>query len=181
MPENRDGRLAQTRAPDRVLVTDDRSNDTKAEIEAIWAVVPGLEVISNAENMSGMAHTRRNCELVTTDAYMTMSADDKLIDPTYLQTACEILDRHPNVSVVYGPHRSVHDGEVLAEPPKLDDAPYTILNGDTLRLQMAHANVVSSLCPVVRRSVHEKVPPYPVRNALAGDWIHWYLLMTTGD
>ena len=46
---------------------------------------------------------------------------------------------------------------------------------------MAHVNVVSSLCSVVRRSVHEKVPPYPVRNELAGDWIHWYLLMTTGD
>lgn len=181
MPKNRDGLLAQTRQPDRVLVTDDRSDDTEATLQAIWAGVPGLQVIRNAENLGSMRHARRNCGLVQTDAYLTISADDALIDPTYIEQACAILDAHPEVVVVYGQSRWVDDdGNVVVDPEPEAAEPYTILRGDALRVPMARNNVVPAMCPVVRASVHAKVPPYPIDNELNGDWIHWYLLTTVG-
>jgi hypothetical protein len=184
MADNKRGLRAQTQQPDRVLVTDDKSPlDTPEAIRAVWSDIAHAEVVVNERNLGSIPHARRNVGLVRTDAYLQMSADDWLIDPDYVATACRILAENPNVVVVYGPHLAVDpEGQPLAHQHPIDASePWTLIPGRALRTRMAYENVVSALCPVVRTSVFQLLPPFPDDNDLCADWIHWYLLTTAGD
>lgn len=186
MAENRAGLAIQARQPDRVIVTDDCSpKDDFEDIRRIWRDVPQAEFIQNERNMGSIPHTQRNISLVDSDAYISTSADDYLIDPDFLKDAIDVLERYPNVVAVEGLFRAVgDDGNPLfyqRSPGMNADAPMTIVPGSILRKRMAFENVVSAVSTVVRTSAHAKTAAYPVANEGMGDWIHWYLLTLAGD
>ncbi len=177
------GICAQSRRPDRILVCDDASPaDSEAELAAIVAEFPGVELHRNAENLGAVVNFRQGIERVGCDAYMLHAGDDRLVDPDFLRDAEAILQAHPSVVVVHGMiRRASPDGTLLGADLPRADRPYRVLSGDAMRRRLAYINPVAAPCTVIRRSVHAHVPPFPIPSRARHDWQQWFLLSYFGD
>ena len=183
LPDALAGVAAQTRQPDTWLVSDDCSPDSTAEeLEAVIAPWPAARLLRNPTNMGPVAHFRRRIQELTGDAYVLLSGDDYLVDPTFLADATAILAAEPNINVVFGHHLSVdQDGRVTGAERPVSQAAWTRLDGATLRVQLAYENLVPAVCTVIRRSIHAKLPPFPLESPTRNDWQQWYLMTYHGD
>jgi glycosyltransferase involved in cell wall biosynthesis len=92
-----DSALQQTRAPDEVIVVDDGSTDDTPRILEHYG--PPVRVIRQRNRGRSAA---RNVALAhaTSDAIMFLDSDDWLM-PTNLERCVEVLERRPEVGVVY--------------------------------------------------------------------------------
>lgn len=178
-----EGILAQSRRPDRILVCDDASpGDTEAELAAIVAAFPGVELHRNRENLGPVANFRQGIERVGCDAYMLHAGDDRLVDPDFLRDAEQVLAAHANVVVVHGQiRRTTPDGTLLGGDLPRAAEPYRVLSGAAMRRRLAFSNPVAAPCTLIRRSVHAHVPPFPIPSRVRHDWQQWYLLSYFGD
>ncbi|MCO4763496.1 MAG: glycosyltransferase [Myxococcales bacterium] len=183
LPDALAGVAAQTRQPDAWIVSDDCSpKDTPAELAAIVAPFPGAKLLHTPHNMGPVAHFRHRIAQVQSDAYLLLSGDDYLVDPGFLQQASDILAAEPDINVVFGHHLSVdQDGRATVPERPAADAAWTRLNGTALRAQLAYENVVPAVCSVIRTSVHDKIPPFPLDSPTRHDWQQWYLMTYHGD
>ncbi len=183
LPDALAGVAAQTRQPETWLVSDDCSPDSTAEaLEALIAPWAAATLVRNPTNMGPVAHFRHRVQALTGDAYALLSGDDYLVDPNFFADATAILEANPDINAVFGHHLSVdQDGRVTgAERPAAPTA-WTRLNGATLRIQLAYENVVPAVGMVVRRSIHDKLPPFPLDSPTRHDWQQWYLMTYHGD
>lgn len=178
-----DGIFGQSRQPDRVLVCDDASPaDTEAELQAEIAAYPQVDLQRNASNLGPVANFRQGVGRVHEDAYMLHAGDDALVDPDFLADAVAVLDANPSVVVVYGLLRRVDTaGHLLAADVRRADHPVTLIPGTAMRERLAFINPVFAPCTVIRTSVHQQLPPFPLPSRLRHDWQQWYLLSYLGD
>jgi glycosyltransferase involved in cell wall biosynthesis len=181
--QNLAGMLAQSQAPQRLIVSDDASpHDTPEQIRAAAAIHPAAEVVIQPRNLGSALHVQTLTNAVTTDAYLAMSADDWLVDPTFVRDAMELLEKHPDLVAVYGLHQPVDEaGRLLAPVVPPASEPWTRLPAVALRNRMALENVVSGVCTVVRTQRSSGIAAYPILNEYCCDWLHYYLLTLSGD
>ncbi len=175
--------LRQTRAADRIVVSDDCSpNDDEATLLGAIRAFPGVELVRNPKNMGNVEHYRARVAEIRTDAYLLMSADDYLVDDRFLADAMEQLEGDDNVIGVFGYHQPVNGaGQALAHRNVIPGRSTTRLAAADLRRELAYENNVPAICTVVRTAVHAHVPAYPILNRHCGDWQQWYLLASLGD
>lgn len=185
LPEHLAGVLSQCHRPTRVIVSDDHSpRDTPEEIQRACAGYPDAEVVIQPTNLGSARHVHMLCNAVETDAYITMSADDTLVDPGFFAEACRILEDDPGVVAVFGQMQHVDErGRTIsgALPAVETLAPTTRIEGRTLRRWMAFENPVPSVCVVVRTKRSSGIAAYPIFNEYCTDWLHFYLLTLSGD
>ena len=161
-----DSVLAQTFQDFEILVVDDGSTDVETVKLLQEYTRPKTRVI-HTENQ-GLSAARNNGIKEAKGAYiLPLDADDK-IGPGYLEDAVRILDRHPEIGIVYceAAHFGVREG--LWHLP--DYSP------DQLLLQ----NVI--FCSALFRRAHwEKVGGFNV-NMVYGweDWDFWLALIRVG-
>lgn len=177
------GIAEQTLVPRRVLVSDDCSPEPHGQ--AFRDLAPGFpwaEFVQTPQNMGATLHMRLRISEVRAPYYLLQSADDRLIDPRFLEDAVRILDENPDIVAVFGGHRQVDDeGRVVSSPPQDESASWTRIDARQLRQRLAFDNVVPAVCTVVRNSVHEHIAPFPIENPLGHDWCQWYLMTLYGD
>ncbi len=183
LPEVLGSLQRQTRRADRVIVSDDCSpRDDLATLRAAIAPFEGVELIRNPTNLRNIEHYRARVAEIETDAYLLMSADDYLLDDTFLEAAMAELERDDSVIGVFGYHQPVDDqGRVLARRNVVPGRTATRLAAADVRRELAYENNVPAICTIVRTSVHRHVPAYPILNRHCGDWQQWYLLAELGD
>ncbi len=184
LPEHLAAVRRQTKRPDRVVVSDDRSpKDTPEQVAAACAGYPEAEVVIQPVNLGSARHVHNLCNAVETDAYITMSADDNVADPTFYEEACAILENDPGVVAVFGQfqHMDEHGRPISGALPALDTLePTTRFSGPEMRRLMAFENIVPSVCVVVRTRRSAGIPAYPIFNEYCTDWLHFYLLSLSG-
>jgi glycosyltransferase involved in cell wall biosynthesis len=105
-----DSVLAQEGVELRVLVVDNCSTDHSVELVGqAMADDPRVHLLEHAENMGLIASLNDGVEWVKADYTLSLSADDALT-PGALRRAVSVMDKHPDVSFVYGPVLVQRDG-----------------------------------------------------------------------
>jgi hypothetical protein len=183
LPGCLDALAKQSLQPARVRVSDDASPGQHGEaFRALAAHYPWAEFHQNPHNMGNIAHVRQRIHEVSAPYYLLLSADDLLIDPDFLRDAVEALRQTPTAVAVYGQYHVMDQtGRVVHAAPKVAVEPTSVFSAAEMRSMLALSNVVPAVCTVVRTSVHQQVPPFPIDNALAHDWCQWYLMAEQGD
>lgn len=94
--------LAQ-RYPDlEVLVSDNASDDGTREAMASHRSDPRFRYFRNETNLGMVGNWRKAVfEYARGDFFLILSDDDLLVDPDYLSKAMALVDRHPDVVIVY--------------------------------------------------------------------------------
>lgn len=84
-----------------VLVSDNASTDSTAQVLDAWSKKLPLRVIRQARTLPMRAHFNTLLDAVDGDAYMLLCHDDYLASSDALSQARSILSDHPDVSAVY--------------------------------------------------------------------------------
>jgi glycosyltransferase involved in cell wall biosynthesis len=152
--------LAAGRTDIELVIVDDGSTDpfTRSELDRLAG--DGLRVLRQANQ--GLAATRDAGIRATSAAYLLPLDADNKIRPVFIETALEILDRRPEVGVVYG------DAEYFgARTGRWVTGPFQ-------RDRLMRWNYIDA-CAVLRRSVWEQNGGYDRTMPLQGleDWDMW--------
>ncbi|MBM4344112.1 MAG: glycosyltransferase [Deltaproteobacteria bacterium] len=176
------GLRAQTRTPDRVVVSDDCSSDTLETLQGLCGDLPNCEVVKEPKNLGPLQHYRKRIAEVTTDAYLLTSADDYLVDPDYVADCLAVLERHPQVVAVFGLHQPTGDGGQPMRSLEIESTdPVSVIKAPIARRRLAYINFMPAVCTVIRTAAHHKMPAFPLANPHCADWMQFYLLTQAGD
>lgn len=190
------GIAAQTLRPTRTVVSDDCSPlDAMRDLqETITAQLPAATLVQNPENLGALEHYRKRTAEVSCDAYMVHSADDLLTDKDFLRNAIEILEENDDIIMVFGKYMNIDiDGNVCGVSSKqgwnigrhiegVDKMEgWSRIPGDVARSYLFFDNVIPAICNVIRSSVHQSLPPFPIGNPHVHDWAQWFLMTYYGN
>lgn len=143
-----------------LIVVDDGSTDerTRKEIEAL--IAPGIKVLR--QDNRGLAAARNAGILISQGRYILPLDADNHVRAGYIEHAIRILDRNPQVGVVYG------DAEYIG----MRTGPWHI--GPFNRHRMLQWNYIDA-CAVYRRPVWEQNRGYDCSMPVQGleDWDFW--------
>lgn len=183
LPDALDGLKHQDMRPDITLVSDDDSPLNSArDLERIVAGYPGVILERNRTNLGAVKHFRKRVAEVSTKYYMVHSADDFLVDPMFFRDATRLLEERPDLVAVFGYAGDRQtDGRVVLPRNPIHERRLTVFEGSELRVQLAYENVVPAVCVVIRTSVHQSLPPFPIANPHVHDWQQWYLMTYLGN
>ncbi len=183
LPGSLGGLAMQSVMPAEVVASDDCS--PAPHTQAFWDLAPQFPWVHFQQpphNLGPVPHFRQLVAGVEQPYYLLMSADDTLVDSDFLRDAVAVFEQNPNVVAVFGRHVPVDvDGRLLVPEPPRASVEVRILPAQDLRDRLAFDNVVPAVCTVIRTSVHQQVPPFPIDNTLCHDWLQWYLMTFAGD
>ncbi len=114
LAEALDSLLAQTFTDFELIVSDNASTDATAEIcRARAARDARVRYLRNETNVGAMRNFNSVFELAR-GAYFKWAAHDDVHEPTYLERCVEVLDRSPDVALVYPAARNIDaNGETM--------------------------------------------------------------------
>ena len=143
-----------------IIIVDDGSTDDHSTAVAAALKEEGYHVI--LQKNQGVAASRNNAIRLARGEYIIpLDADNRLLPP-YFFKGVEILDRFPDVGVVYG------DAKVIGEKSG------TWINHPMVLDEMLFENYIDT-CTIIRKKMWEEVggydegAPVPTRQ----DWIFW--------
>lgn len=174
---------AQSVQPHSTVVSDDCSPPPHGQaFRDLAAQYPAARFRDTGHNRGAVNHVRDLLADLDAAYYILFSADDYLVDRDFLRDAVQCMVANPKVVVVYAYHMPVgDDGRPLRGDLAPAGEPVTLMTGQHMRDLFAFDNVVPAVAAVVRSAVHERVPVFPIDNALCHDWLHWYCLTFAGD
>ncbi len=153
--------VAQTLAPDEIVIVDDGSTDDSRDVaERLIAAHAGSPIRLLAAAHSGSAGATRNAGIETTSSeyVLCLDADDRL-DPDFLGTCAAALDRHPHAAIAYGDILGFDEGGPVQQLREWDTQ------------QQLHINLVGS-ASLFRRVAWEQVGGYDPQLGHS-DWDFW--------
>jgi glycosyltransferase involved in cell wall biosynthesis len=177
--------LAQVGVDLRVLVIDDASPDDSFTVATELAAADRrIELVRHRENRGLMATLNEGIGWAEADYLLVLSADDLLV-PGCLARAAAVLDRHPNVGLLYGAEGKLVPGAPI---PIFDAATQAaastrILTGLEFveKFCRAPANPVGTSTAFVRTSVQKAAGGYNPRLPHTSDYEMWLRIAAISD
>ncbi|HWY89925.1 MAG TPA: glycosyltransferase family A protein [Solirubrobacteraceae bacterium] len=174
--------LAQEGVDVRLLIVDDRSTDDSAEVgRRLAARDERIEFRHHRENAGLIATANEGLGWARGDFVLLLSADDLLV-PGALRRAATVMDRHPNVGLVYG--RAIRASE---DPPSARvvgrwRATKVWSGADWIRTRCRSGhNCIASPEAVVRLSVQRAVGGYDANCHHTSDLNMWLRIAAVAD
>lgn len=164
--------LAQTVAPDEIVLSDDASTDDT--VEQVRRAVEGtgvpLRVLANPSPL-GVSRNFEQAILASTSTFVALSDQDDVWHPDRIERALELFAERPGLSLVHSDARLI-DGEGAPLAATLFEAlgvggleRAAIRRGDAIEL-LLRRNLVTGATVVLRRSFADLVTPFPPA------WLH---------
>ncbi len=164
--------LAQTRAPDEVLVVDDGSSDgTRAELAKFGSAI---RVVSQP-NGGYAAAFNRSFEEARGDFVANCDADD-VWEPGKLARQAEVLEGNPEVDLAFGAARLFG----LAAGPFNSFAEAGPLDSRTFGPSLYRANPICTSSTLVRRRLFDEVGRFRDSAAPSEDYDFWLRALLAG-
>ena len=172
--------LAQSRAPEEIVVSDDASTDGTAEVIESLARPPFIEgktrvrLVRQSHNSGGVGNWNAAIEATQGDLIAWCSDDDRFL-PGHLEASAAYLEAHPEIGLVHsGFIDAIETGQgENREPRKL--RPASVLTRDGLFPYLIryydwafHPSTI-----VMRRTVWEQVGPFDASYQFADS--EWFL------
>jgi glycosyltransferase involved in cell wall biosynthesis len=172
--------LAQTRRDFELIVYDDASTDSTAEVAADFAGA-GVRYFRQPRNC-GISATRNACLEVARGRYIAWLDADDVYLPDMLERQSAMLDRHRGVGLVHGAHHVIDtDGARLPDWP----APFetdTVEHGIAAFAELLLSNYVTAPTVLVRRGCYEQLGGYHLALTRSGeDWDMWMRIALRWD
>ncbi len=162
----------------RILIMDDHSPDDTPEVAArLQREDARVEYRRHASNVGHIATYNEGLAWVTGDYVLLISADD-LLTPGALKRATDLLDRHPEAGLAYGPDIVFETGEELSVPPGAPQTGFAIVDYPTFLescCRLGHTPIQAP-CVLVRTSVHRKIGEYRAELPHTADTELWLRL-----
>ncbi len=152
-----------------LIIVNDGSTDSQTQQVMKELAAEGYQVINQTNQ--GLAAARNNGIRAGRGRYVLPLDADNLIRPNYLNAGIEILDRFPEVAVVYG--RPAYFGEVT-------DRRFDI-GGEFDLFRLLKDNYIDA-CAILRKSVFEECGGFDSQMPTQGyeDWDLWLTLASRG-
>lgn len=167
--------LAQTDVDAHVIIVDDASPDGSALVaERLAAEHPRVRALLHQENAGHIRTYNDGLDLVDTD-YVTLVSADDLLAPGALARACNVMEHHPRVGLVYG-HAVTFTASTTPSPPHRPlPTTWSRWNGDGwIRLAARRGkNFIMSPEAVLRTSALRQVGGYNADLPHSGDLEYW--------
>jgi len=167
--------LAQSRAPEEVVVADDASTDgTRESLESLAASDPRIRLIQQETNSGGVRNWNAAMAATRGDLIAWCSDDDRFL-PGHLEAAAGYLETHPEIGFVHAGFMDAveTDGGIKVEVRPLRSPRPLIVDRHNLLPYLTryydwpfHPSTI-----VMRREVWERTGPFDPSYALADtDW-----------
>ncbi len=174
--------LAQEGVDVSVLIVDDCSTDSSAEVGRRLADSDGrIEFRPHRENLGLIATANEGLEWARGDFVVLLSADDLLM-PGALCRAATVMERYPNVGLVYG--RAIRSSEArpIARVAGRWRATKVWSGAEWIRLRCRSGhNCIASPEAVVRNSVQQAVGGYDPACRHTSDLNMWLRIAAVAD
>ena len=141
--------LAQTRAPDEVIVVNDGSTDDTADRARSHG--PRVTVLEQANGGPPAAYNRGFD--AATSSYVAMCPADDLWNPRKLEWQEQVLEREPSVDVLFGRATLFGITDGVHPHPDADG----VLDRASFMRAMYSADLVPAPATVVRRDLHQRL------------------------
>lgn len=165
--------LAQSRAPEEIVVSDDASTDDTAEaIESLAGANAGVRLIRQARNSGGVENWNVAVEGTRGELIAWCSDDDRFL-PGHLEASAAYLEAHPEVGLVHsGFIDSIETGDgERREPRRLRPESVLTLDGLFPYLLRYYDWAFHPSTIVMRRKVWEQVGPFdPAYQFSDSEW-----------
>ena len=149
-----------------ICINDGSTDNTREAVRQFMADHKDIIFIDNSVNQGVIAVRNQAIEASSGDYILPLDADD-MIDPTYVEKATKILDKNPQIGVVYCKTRLFGDkDEELVLPP--------------FSMDILFSNCVNN-CALFRKSDFLEVGKYKayMKNGLE-DWDLWLSFLEKG-
>ena len=161
LPAALEGVFAQIYRDYELILVDDGSTDSTAEVLAEYAERHRFEILTQ-ENQ-GLARALNAGFARARGAYLTWTSSDNIMLPEMLEELAQALDGDPSVGLVYADRYLMDErGVDLGLYPAPEYDPYLLL----------HANLVHC-CFLYRRECMERVGGYDPEFVYSEDWEYW--------
>lgn len=178
-----DSVLAQATKDLRILVIDDASTDNSVAVARHYAERhPCIEVLAHAVNHGHIRTYNEGIAWARSDYLLLLSADDLLV-PGALDRAIAVMDRHPEIALVYGLAHDLFPDQPLPPMPDPQAQPqWRIETGIDFiaRLCRDPVNPVATPTAVVRTAAQQSVGGYRPELTHSGDMEMWLRLASRG-
>jgi glycosyltransferase involved in cell wall biosynthesis len=165
----------------RVLIIDDCSPDNTPEIGRTLAAEDSrVEYRRHEKNLRHIATYNEGFEWASSDATLLLSADD-LVTPGALTRAAEVLQKHPDVSLVCG--KQIVFDEVPPPAPTVASWRHRVVPGPQFIDQMCRtaSNPVATPTAVVRTSFLHAIGGYDASLPHTADMHYWLRCAARGS
>ena len=169
--------LAQPSVEVRVLVIDDASPDSTAEVAADVARKDSRVTFWRHDCNQGHIQTyNEGIEWASADYMMILSADDYLL-PGALTRSAKLMDQYPDVGFTFGRALVFHDNEIarptIPAPDAGNPAPWRVMTGLEFIDLNGSGNMVCTPTAVVRTELQKRLGGYRAELVHSGDLEMW--------
>ena len=164
--------LSQSHRDLRVIVIDDASTDETPDVtRQLAARDPRVSIVRHTQNRGHIATYNEGIALADGDYLLVTGADDYLL-PGAVERAVAILDREPEVGMVFGLAAIWVEGQPAPEIGQQPDA-VNVLDSARFLHELALHNVVPQSGAIVRTSVQKRLDPFVAELPHAADLDMW--------
>ena len=163
--------LAQTKKAHEIIVVDDASTDNTTEVIKPYSTK--IKFIANRKNFGAYSFTTNiGIKQATGDYILILAADDWLAS-TMLEEESAVLDKNPQIALVYSQAFDVVNGEKILKMPKpAGKKSYLGRDGD-FQLLLTKGDFIPSINALVRKSVYQKVGIFDTNLKYMVDYEMW--------
>lgn len=163
--------LTQTKKDYEIIVVDDASTDNT--IEMIKPYFNKIKLIQNRKNFGAFSFTSNiGIRHATGDYILIVSADDWL-SPTILKEESAILDKYPQIGLVYSQAIDIVEGKEILKMPKPAGKKSYIGREQDFQLLLTKGDFIPSINALVRKSVYKKVGLFDENLRYMVDYEMW--------
>jgi glycosyltransferase involved in cell wall biosynthesis len=181
LPQTVGSLVSQADVDVEVIIVDDAStDDSLAVARALAERHPAVRVVANRYNVGQVESFNKGWAVSTGEFVVRLDADD-MLPPGALARAAAVLERHPEVGLVYGHPHHFEDGTV--PEPALGALSWTVWSGRSWLAERCRTGVSCITSPevVMRSSLLKDVGPLDPALRFTMDVEMWLRLAAVSD